>query len=159
MILPGDIFGFLALVFIAFTSVFMLLRKKLLKYTRNLDRLRRIHIYSATVGGFFLILHFAYFVTWPLTTPILLGYVSAAAAAIVWITGTAFLERFRDSFFYHGSLSMAAISLMVIHAASAGINLPIILTIAVLLVTTSVVVYKASQHTGKTLEASGLLST
>ena len=35
--LAGDIFGFLALGFIIFTAVFMLLRKKILKVTRNLD--------------------------------------------------------------------------------------------------------------------------
>lgn len=156
LILPGDIFGFLALGFIVFTAVFMLVRKRLLKFTKNLELLRKMHIYSATAGGLFLVLHLAYFISWPLTTGILLGYVSASIAAIVWITGMAFLERFRDSLFFHGSLSMGAISLMVIHAAGAGINFPLIVAIGVLLFTTIVVVYKASQHTTKTMKAAGL---
>jgi hypothetical protein len=154
-ILPGDIFGFVALGFIIFTAIFMLVRKKLLKYTKNLERLRRVHIYAATAGGIFLMLHVAYFITWPLTIGVLLGYVSASIATAVWLTGTAFLERFRDSLFFHGSLSLGAISLMVIHAASAGINFPILIGYGILLITTLVIIYKASQHATKTLKAAG----
>lgn len=155
IILLGDIFGFLALGFIIFTAIFMLFRRKLLKHTKNLELLRRTHIYVATAGGFFLVLHAAYFVAWPLTVGIVLGYISAAVATVVWLTGTAFLEKFRDSLFFHGSLSMAAISLMVIHAAGAGINFPILVAYGVILLTTLVVIYKASQHTSKTLKAAG----
>ena len=156
LILPGDIFGFLALGLIFFTAVFMMIRKKLFKFTKNLELLRKIHIYAATAGGIFLVLHVAYYISWPLTSGIVLGYVSASIALAVWLTGTAFLERFRDSLFFHGSLSMGAISLMVIHAASAGINFPIITAYAVTLVTTLVVIYKASQHTTKTMKAAGM---
>ena len=156
LILPGDLFGFLALGFISFTAIFMLIRKKLLRYTKNLELLRKVHIYAAALGGFFLVLHVGYFVSWPLTLGVILGYVSASIATAVWLTGTAFLERFRDSLFFHGSLSMGAISLMVIHAASAGINFPIILAYGIVLATTLVVIYKASQHTTKTLEAAGI---
>lgn len=155
-ILPGDIFGFLALGFIGFTSVFMLIRKKLLKLTKNLELLRKIHIYIAGLGGMFLVLHVAYFITWPLTTAIVLGYVSAAMAGAVWLTGTAFLERFRYSLFYHGSLSFAAISLMVIHAAGAALNFPIIFAYGVLLLATVAVIYKALRHTKKTLKVAGV---
>ncbi len=157
LILPGDVLGILALGFIGFTAVFMLLRRKMLKYTKNLDLLRRIHIYASTLGGLFLILHVAYFVTWPLTTAIILGYISAAIAGVVWLTGAAFLERFRDSLFFHGTLSLAAISLMVIHAGSAGVNFPLFFTLGILLSTTLVVAYKASQHADKTLKAAGLV--
>ncbi len=156
MILPGDIFGFLALGFIAFTAIFMLLRKKLLRHTKNLDLLRKIHIYAAAAGGFFLVLHVAYFIAWPLTLGVILGYVSASIAAAVWLTGSAFLERFRDSLFFHGSLSMGAISLMVIHAASAGINFPTFVAYGVILISTLVVIFKASQHSTKTLKAVGI---
>jgi hypothetical protein len=97
LFLPGDIFGFLALGFIIFTAMVMLVRRKLLKYTKNLERMRKLHIYAATGGGFFLMLHFAYFIIWPLTIGVILGYISASIAATVWLTGTAFLERFRDS--------------------------------------------------------------
>ena len=154
--LAGDIFGFLALGFIIFTAIFMLLRKKILKVTRNLDLLRRIHIYSATGAGVFLILHAAYFMNWPITSAIILGYISASIAGIVWLTGTAFLERFKDSLFFHSALSIGSISLMVIHAGSAGINFPILVGSAILLFTTLVVIYKASQYTTKTLKSAGI---
>jgi hypothetical protein len=157
LILPGDIFGFLALALISYTSVFMLVRKRLLKLTRNLDLLRKVHMYAATLGGLFLVLHVAYFITWPLTTGVVLGYVAAAIAGVVWVTGTAFLERFRDSLFYHGSLSLAAVSLMTIHAASSALNFPVLLAYAIVLSSTLVVVYKAFKHGEKTLKASGLV--
>ncbi len=157
LLLPGDIFGLLALAFIGFTSVFMLIRKQLLRLTKNLDLLRRTHIYAAGLGGMFLVLHIAYFITWPLTTAIALGYVAAAMAGVVWLTGTAFLERFRDSLFYHSTLSFAAISLMVIHAAGAALNFPIIFAFGVLLVATIAVIYKALMHTEKTLKAAGVV--
>ena len=43
-----------------------------------------------------MVLHVAYFITWPLNVEIFLGYASATLALVVWVTGTAFLERFRD---------------------------------------------------------------
>jgi hypothetical protein len=156
-ILPGDIFGIVALVLIAFTSIFMLVRKSLLRHTKNLDLLRRIHIYAATLGGLFLVLHVAYFISWPLNSAIVLGYIGAALAGVVWLTGTAFLERFRDSLFFHGSLSIGAVGLMAIHAASAGINLPIAFAYGVLALTSIAVLYKGLQHASKTLKAAGLV--
>ena len=44
LILLGDIFGFIALVFVIFTATFMLIRRRLLKYTKNLNLLRKVHI-------------------------------------------------------------------------------------------------------------------
>ncbi len=151
-ILPGDIFGFLALIFITATAIFMLARKRILKYSRNLDLLRRIHVYIAVLGGLFLILHVAYYITWPITSPIILGYVATGVAAVVWLTGMAFLERFKDTLFYHGSLSFAAISLIVIHAMSAGINLPVVIVYVVLALTSSAAILKASQHADNVLK-------
>ena len=37
-------------------------------------------------------------------------------AVFVWVTGTAFLERLRDSLFYHGTISLSTIGLMVVHS-------------------------------------------
>ncbi len=144
----GDIFGLIALAFIGATAAFMLLRKKILKRFRNLELLRRTHIVVAALGGLFLVLHVAYFITYPLNTEIALGYASAALALVVWVTGTAFLERFRDSLYFHGTLSLSAISLMVIHSASAGINVPFAFAEAVLAGTTSIAVFKAYRHFG-----------
>jgi len=149
LLLLGDIFGAFALAFIGLTAILMLLRKRILKYTKNLDLLRRSHIYVSTLGGLFLVLHVAYFVTYPMTTAVLLGYISATIAGVVWITGTAFLERFKDSLFYHGSLSLAAISMMVIHAASSSTNIPLLLVYVVLGLTTLFVLIKTMSHARK----------
>lgn len=121
--------------------------------------LRRVHIYAATLGGLFLVLHVAYFISYPITSGIALGYVSAAMALVVWITGTAFLERFRDSLFYPSSLSLATIALMVIHSASEGINIPLLFAYAVLILTSVVALYKASKHADKLLKAGGLVQS
>ncbi len=145
----GDIFGILALILISFTAVFMLIRRSLLKLTKKLELLRKIHIYAATLGGLFLVLHVAYFISYPLSDAIVLGYVAAAAAGIVWITGTAFLERFKDTLFYHSSLSLVAISLMVIHSASSASNIPLDLVYVVLAVTSIIVLVKALGHAKK----------
>jgi len=145
----GDVFGLLALAFISATAVLMLLRRRILKRFKNLDLLRRVHIAVAAMGGLFLVLHVAYFITWPLSVEIFLGYVSATLALVVWVTGTAFLERFRDSLYFHGTLSLSAISLMVIHSAAAGLNVPFAFAEVVLGGTTAVAVYKTTQYIGK----------
>jgi hypothetical protein len=152
----GDVFGLLALALISATAVMMLLRKRILKRFRNLDLLRRIHMATAGLGGLFLVLHVAYFVTWPVSLEILLGYLSATLALVVWVTGTAFLERFRDSLYFHGTLSLSAISLMVIHSASAGLNVPFAFAEVVLGGTSIVAVYKTTEYIGKMRDAGGI---
>jgi len=152
----GDIFGLLALALISATAVLMLLRRRILKRFKNLDLIRRIHIAVAGLGGLFLVLHVAYFVTWPLNIEILLGYISATLALVVWLTGTAFLERFRDSLYFHGTLSLSAISLMVIHSSAAGLNVPIDFAEIVLVGTTGVAVYKTAQYIEKLRTAAGV---
>ena len=145
----GDVFGLLALAFISTTAVLMLLRRRILKRFKNLDLIRRVHIGIAGLGGLFLVLHVAYFVTYPLNIAILLGYISATLALVVWLTGTAFLERFRDSLYFHGTLSLSAISLMVIHSAAAGLNVPFVFAEVVLVGATAVAVFKTTQYVGK----------
>lgn len=152
----GDVFGLLALALISTTAVLMLLRRRILKRFKNLDLIRRFHIAVAGLGGLFLVLHVAYFITWPLSAEILFGYLSATLALVVWVTGTAFLERFRDSLYFHGTLSLSAISLMVIHSAAAGLNVPFAFAEAVLGGTTAVAVYKTTQYVGKMRDAGGL---
>ena len=152
----GDVFGLLALALISATAVLMLLRKRILKRFKNLELMRRVHIAVAALGGLFLVLHVAYFITWPLSIEILFGYVSATLALVVWLTGTAFLERFRDSLYFHGTLSLSAISLMVIHSAGAGLNVPFAFAEVVLAGTTAVAVYKSSQYVEKLRTAGGI---
>ncbi len=152
----GDVFGLIAIALIGATAVLMLLRRAILKRFKNLDMLRRIHIAVAGLAGLFLVLHVAYFITYPLTLEISLGYLSAGLAFVVWLTGTAFLERFRDSLYFHGTLSLSAISLMVIHSSAAGLNVPFALAEAVLAGTTGVAIFKASQYVGKMKGTGGL---
>jgi hypothetical protein len=152
----GDVFGLLALALISATAVLMLLRKRILKRFKNLDLMRRVHIVVAALGGLFLVLHVACFITWPLNAEILLGYVSATLALVVWLTGTAFLERFRDSLYFHGTLSLSAISLMVIHSAAAGLNVPFAIAEVVLGGTTVVAIYKTTIYIGKMRAAGGV---
>ncbi|MDA4123446.1 MAG: hypothetical protein OK456_09735 [Thaumarchaeota archaeon] len=149
LILLGDIFGYLALLLVIFTASFMLVRRRLLKYTKNLNLLRKVHIYAATAAGFFIVLHVAYFFSYPITDAILLGYLSAAMAVFVWVTGTAFLERLRDSLFFHGTMSLSTVGLMVVHSAGAGVNIPVWLAAVTLVVVASISVVKAWDHLSK----------
>jgi hypothetical protein len=149
----GDIFGLLALALISATAVLMLLRRRILKRFKNLELLRRVHIAVAGLCGLFLVLHVAYFISYPLNLAIFLGYVSATLALVVWLTGTAFLERFRDSLYFHGTLSLSAISLIVIHSAAAGLNVPFAFAEVVLGGTTAIAVYKTTQYIGKIRDA------
>ncbi len=134
----------------------MLVRKRLLRYTKNLNLLRKVHIYAATAAGFFIVLHVAYFYNYPITDAILLGYGSAALALFVWVTGTAFLERFRDSLFFHGTMSLATIALIVVHSAGAGVNIPVIFAEASLLAVAGVGFVKAWEHLSKVVLPEGV---
>jgi hypothetical protein len=146
LILLGDVFGYLALALVIFSASFMLVRRRLLRYTKNLILLRKIHIYAATLAGLFIILHVAYFFGYPVSGAILLGYGSAAMAVFVWITGTAFLERLRDSLFYHGAMSVSTIALMVVHSAGAGVNIPLAVAEITLFVVACLAAVKAWEH-------------
>ena len=58
---------------------------------------------------------------------VIIGYAAFAVSIVVWMTGTAFLERVRDSLLFHSSFSVVFISLALIHGASANANIePII---------------------------------
>lgn len=153
LILLGDVFGYVALAFVIFTASFMLVRRRLLRLTKNLNLLRKVHVYAATLAGLFIILHVAYFVSWPLTLAVLSGYASAALAAVVWITGTAFLERFRDSLFYHGTMSFATVALITVHAAGAGLNIPVGVAVVVLAAVAFMALFTAQAHLSKLVEA------
>jgi hypothetical protein len=122
------LFGIIALVLLIFTGVLMAARRLLLKFTKNLELLRRLHIVIGTLAGFFLVLHISFFVSFPFNDGIILGYVSTAVAVFVWLSGTAFLERFRDSLFFHGTMTVTAVGLILLHSAVSGANLPIMFT-------------------------------
>jgi len=109
---------------VAATAIEMVARKTILRTFRNLEAIRKVHIAISSFAGIFLLLHVAYFATYPLDSGVLLGYAAAASILVVWLTGTAFLERFRDSLFFHGTLTTAAVALIVLHSSVSGINLP-----------------------------------
>lgn len=123
-LLLGDVMGFLALGFVGATALLMFVRQRLLKAVKNLSLYRIIHIAIATLAGLFIVIHAAIFVSYPFNVGILLGYASFVMAVVVWVTGTAFLEKVRDSLFFHGPLALALGGLIVVHAATEGLTLP-----------------------------------
>ena len=119
----GDLYGFTALFLVALAAILMLLRSRLLKATRNLNLVRSIHVAVSTLAGFFLILHIATLFLPPATEGIMLGYAAVVVSAILWLTGTAFLRKVKDSLFFHGVLSGVLIPLAIMHAAIASPNI------------------------------------
>jgi hypothetical protein len=170
----GDGFGYLALASIALSVVLIrnrnpLINKRLLRgplnsgsrirrlrsksrrlHLNNLKLIRRGHTMIALLGGLFVIVHVAYFITYPINDAIVLGYIAVAAALFLGLTGTAYLQRFREARFYHGSMTLAAIALMTVHAVGSGFNLPVWMATVALAVTAGVVFVMATRHAGKT---------
>jgi hypothetical protein len=120
----ADLFGFLALALIAATGVLMLFKNILTAWMGSPERLWRLHVVIAGAGGFFLGLHVVFFLAFPLSLPVFLGYAATGAALFVWITGGVYFQGVRNSMFYHGLLSTGAIFLMVVHTFGAGRNIP-----------------------------------
>ena len=125
----------------------MFAKKRILSHTSKQNLVSKIHIGMAVLGGAFLLLHADYFLQAPVTNfGILLGYIATAVALIVWFTGFSFLERLRYSLLYHGSLSLFAIALMILHSVNLGFSIPLYLSELLLAVTALVVFIRASQH-------------
>lgn len=146
---PGDVYGFAALIVIALASFFMLMRPALLKLTRNIMAIRVVHISLSTLAGVLLIVHVAYLFSPPVTTGIDLGYASIGIALMVWISGTAFLERLRDSLFFHGTLASLLVALALAHAATASTALPFDLSQAMLGGTAAILLANAAYQLQK----------
>ncbi len=108
-------------------------------------------MFTALLGGLFLILHVAYLISYPLNDAIILGYIAVVVALFLGITGTAYIQRFREARYFHGSISLAAIALMTIHAAGSGFNLPVWMATATLAATAGLVFTIAARHAGKML--------
>ena len=149
----ANLAGFLALFFIIATAVMMFVKTRLFnRYPSYQKVLRNTHIILASLGGAFLLLHADYFINAPiLNTGIFLGYLSTAVALIVWFTGFSFLERLRYSLLYHGSLSLFAISLMVVHALVLGFNITLEISEAILATIVVVTFARALMHVNKIL--------
>ncbi|HUK79206.1 MAG TPA: hypothetical protein VLU91_00910 [Nitrososphaerales archaeon] len=128
----GDLSGFIALGLILAAATLMALRRSFVRSAGGLALYRKLHIAISTCAGLFLVVHIAYFFSFPYNDGLVLGYASTAAAVVVWLTGTAFVERWRDTLFFHGTLTVAALALMAIHASVSGANLPLVLSALIL---------------------------
>lgn len=142
----GDLYGFAALFLIALAAALMLLRSRLLKMTKNIALVRAIHLALSTLAGFFLALHISTLFLPPISTGILLGYAAVVVSVVAWLTGTAFLQKVKDSLFFHGVLSGVLIPLSLMHAATASPNIPAYWSTVLLLGTAGVVVANAALH-------------
>jgi hypothetical protein len=148
----ADISGFLALIFISATALLMFVKKRIFSHTSKQSLVNKIHIGLAVLGGGFLLIHGDYFLHAPLTNfAVFLGYFSTGVALIVWFTGFSFLERMRYSLLYHGSLSLFAIALMVVHSFDLGFGIPLYVSELLLAVTAMVLFTRAIQHIVKIL--------
>ncbi len=124
----------------------MLVRPKLLKVTKNLAAIRATHIVVSVLAGVLLVAHISYLFAPPNSISLDLGYVSVIVATGVWLTGTAFLERLRDALFFHGTLSMILVGLVVAHAATSNVNIPSFLSEAMLGCTFVIMLANAVYH-------------
>jgi hypothetical protein len=146
----ADISGFLALIFISATAILMSVRNRIIGRTTRRDLVNKIHVGVAVLGGAFLLLHADYFLEAPLTNlGVLSGYIATGVALVVWFTGFSFLERLRYSLLYHGSLSLFAIALMVVHSINLGFSIPLYVSEALLGITAIIVLVRAFQHIAK----------
>ena len=142
----GDLYGFAALFLIALAAALMLLRSKLLKMTKNIALIRASHVVISTLAGLFLALHISSLFLPPVSTGVILGYGAVVASVIAWLTGTAFLEKVKDSLFFHGVLSSVLIPLSLMHAATTSTNMPAYFFQLMLAGTAAVVFANASLH-------------
>jgi len=135
----ANISGFIALFLVAGTGIMMVFRKPMLRATRSPDALRQLHVVLAALGGLFIIVHVAFLFLFPISLPVLLGYIGTYVAFVVWVTGATFIEGFRNSLFYHGLLSLVGVSLIIIHVFAAGRDVSVLVS-GIALVAIAVVV-------------------
>jgi hypothetical protein len=134
----ADLFGFAAVILAGISSVLMVFRGKILKITKNLAAVRSLHVATSALAGVCIVIHVSFYIMMPLSFGIFLGYFAFGMAVVVWLTGTAFLERVRDSFLFHSSFSTAFIALALLHAASSSTNFPVLLSELILVSATIV---------------------
>ena len=145
-LLLGDLTGFAALAFVGLSSAIMVLRSRLVKLLGGPNTLRTVHVVVSVLGVVFLSVHVALLFAPPITMAVDLGYGAFLLGLFLWGTGVGFLERNRASFFLHGSLAVALIALVVVHAASSGVNFPPIVAMAALLAAGVAAIANASYH-------------
>ena len=142
--LLANVAGFIALILIAATGVMMLFRRSLLRRFRDPDRLKAVHVWVAALGGAFLIVHVVFLLAFPVSLPVLYGYIATYFAFVIWVTGLLFMEGLRNSLFYHALLSLIGVSLIVLHVFTAGRDVPIAISGVILVVIAAVVLGSAA---------------
>lgn len=151
-LLLGEVTGFAAFVFVGASAALMALRARLVRRFGGTESLRRVHVASSLLALVFLTSHVALLFALPVTIPVDLGYGAVALGVVLWMTGVGFLERNRDSFFLHGSLALAVVSLVLAHAAASGTNVPPMAAFAAL-ATSGAVALVAAGYDAKKLAA------
>jgi predicted ferric reductase len=132
-LLLGDLTGFTALALAGLSAAIMALRARLVKLLGSAEALKTVHVAVSIFAVVFLAIHIFLLFTPPVTMAVDLGYGAFFLGVLLWGTGVGFLERNRGSFFLHGSLAVALIALVVVHAASAGVNVPPVVALSALL--------------------------
>jgi hypothetical protein len=141
--LLANVSGFVAFFLIAASGGMMIFRRSLLRRFRNPDLLRAIHVWVAAAAGVFLIIHVVFFLLFPVTLPVLFGYIATYAAFVIWLLGLLFIEGLRSSLFYHGILSLIGASLILVHVFGAGRSVPVTISGIALVLTAAVVLGSA----------------
>lgn len=130
----GELAGFGALAFTGASALLMIMRARLMGLVGGVSRLRSLHVTVSVAAVIFIAVHVYVLFLPPTTLPVLLGYAAVALGTALWLTGVGFLERNRDSFFLHGGLALALVSLVTVHAAASGTNIPVSFALAALVV-------------------------
>ena len=105
------------------SSAFAVLRRRLLLRGTSLTRVRWAHLCLSIGAAAALAVHVSLFVGFPLTAGVFLGYAAFAAGLAVWLTGSAFVERVRDSIVFHGQLTIVLLALILAHAVTSSATL------------------------------------
>jgi hypothetical protein len=134
----GDLTGFAAFGLVGLSAFMMVFRAKLVKPLGGTDSLRNIHVIVSVMALVFLAMHIGLLFNFPVTIPLDLGYGAFILGFFLWATGVGFLERSRNSYLLHGSVAVAIVALILVHAASSGVNFPSYVAVPALLAAGSI---------------------
>lgn len=150
----GEAAGFAALAFTGASAAIMIFRAKIVKAVGGTGHLRSMHVAVSTLAAAFIAIHVLFSFLPPRTLPVDLGYAAVALGLVLWLSGVGFLERNRDSFFLHGAFAVALISLITVHAAASGQNVPLPLDMVALTAAAGAALANAAYHARKLVAAS-----
>ena len=132
----------------------MVLRARLVGIVGT-GRLRSLHVSVSVLAALFIALHVYELFLPPISLPVDLGYAAVIIGLTLWFTGVGFLERNRDSFFLHGALALSLVSLVTVHAAASGTNVPLSAALVTLTVAAGLAFINAAYHAKKLITSRG----